>query len=121
MPKIKTTDQIRADKIIKTLRGHAEGHHSELADAWGISQPAVGKRLKSGNITLFDPSVLSINAQMRAGSGNTKFMGQVENWRKLLKESKVLENAYNSGKHRGMISLSPKDANGKNNKQLRRR
>lgn len=67
MPKIKTTDQIRADKIIKTLRGHAEGHHNELAECWGISQPAVGKRLKSGNITLFDlyraQDILNLNAR----------------------------------------------------------
>lgn len=54
MPKIKTTDQIRADKIIKTLRGHAEGHQDELAEVWGISQPAVSQRLRTGNITLFD-------------------------------------------------------------------
>lgn len=54
MPKIKTTDQIRADKIIKTLRGHAEGRQSELAEVWGISQPAVSQRLRTGNITLFD-------------------------------------------------------------------
>lgn len=67
MPKIKTNDQIRADKIIKTLRGHAEGRQSELAEAWEISQPAVSQRLKTGNITLFDlyraQSILNLDAR----------------------------------------------------------
>lgn len=54
MPKIKTNDQIRADKIIKTLRGHAEGRQNELAAVWGISRQAVSQRLRTGNITLYD-------------------------------------------------------------------
>ena len=54
MPKIKTNDQIRADKIKTLLQGCAKGHQDELAEVWGISQPAVSQRLRTGNITLYD-------------------------------------------------------------------
>lgn len=53
---------------------------------------------------IFQPDVLGFNAQMRAGSGAAKFMGQVEDWRKLLTGSKLLERAYGSDQHRGMIT-----------------
>jgi len=44
-------------------------------------------------LALFDPSVLGVNAQMRAGIVG-KFMGQATDWRKLLYESGILESAY---------------------------
>ena len=41
-------------KIIRVLKGAADGKHEQLADAWGISRQAADYRIKNGNITLLD-------------------------------------------------------------------
>lgn len=55
MPKIYASREERQKaKIIRELSGMAKGHQAELAELWGISQPAVSYRLKTGNISVID-------------------------------------------------------------------
>lgn len=55
MPKAFLTSESRREaEINRTLAAMAKGKQSQLAEVWGISQPAVHKRIKSGNITLLD-------------------------------------------------------------------
>ena len=55
MPKVYTNLADRqTQKIIRVLKGAANGKHDQLAEAWDISRQAVEYRLKHGNITLID-------------------------------------------------------------------
>lgn len=55
MPKVYTSTADRQQqKIIRILKGAANGQQNALADVWGISQQAVSHRLNTGNITLID-------------------------------------------------------------------
>ena len=55
MPKVYTNSADRqSQKIIRVLKGAADGKHEELADVWNISRQAVDYRIKHGNITLID-------------------------------------------------------------------
>ena len=55
MPRVYTSQAERQQaKIIRELSGMAKGHQAELAELWGISQPAVSYRLKTGNISVMD-------------------------------------------------------------------
>ena len=55
MPKVYLSgDDRRKQKIIRTLQGVAKGKQKDLSEVWGITQPAVSQRLKSGNVTLYD-------------------------------------------------------------------
>ncbi len=85
---------------------------SQLAKYAGVTDKDSFMRVNEllDGVSLFDPSVLNTNAQMRAGVGNTKFMGQAENWRKLLVGSHLLEKAYNSKQHRGLIDINERNA-----------
>lgn len=67
MPSVYLSQAERQErKIIRLLSGAAKGHQKDLAEIWNISQPAVSKRLASGNITLFElwqaSEVLQIDA-----------------------------------------------------------
>ena len=56
MPKIYTSEKDRINaRIQRTIAGYMAEHkvrQQDLADIWGITQPAVGYKLKSGSITL---------------------------------------------------------------------
>lgn len=55
MPKVYADgNQRQKAKIIRILCGATKGKQKDLAERWGISQPAVSQRLNNGNITLFD-------------------------------------------------------------------
>ena len=55
MPKVYTSSADKqAAKIIRVLKGAADGKHEQLADIWNISRQAVDYRIKHGNITLID-------------------------------------------------------------------
>ena len=55
MPKVYQGKEDRQKaKIIRILCGACKGKQKDLAERWGISQPAVSQRLNNGNITLFD-------------------------------------------------------------------
>lgn len=60
-------------------------------------------------LALFDPTVLGVNAQMRAGLVS-KFMGQTTDWRRLLYGSGLLEKAYQSNNNRGLIAINKDNA-----------
>lgn len=55
MPKVYTSSADRqSQRIIRVLKGAADGKHDALADVWDISRQAVDYRIKNGNITLLD-------------------------------------------------------------------
>lgn len=55
MPKVYTSSAERQEqRIIRTLKGAADGKHDALAAAWGITRQAADYRIKNGNITLLD-------------------------------------------------------------------
>ena len=55
MPKVYLSEEDRQkEKIIRALFWAAKGKQKDLAKVWNISQPAVSKRLSSGNVTLID-------------------------------------------------------------------
>lgn len=55
MPRVRLIEEERRrDAIIKFLSGMAAGHHKELAEVWGISQPGASYRIRHGNVTLLD-------------------------------------------------------------------
>lgn len=55
MPKVYTnTAERQAQRIIRTIKGAADGKHDALADCWDISRQAVDYRIKHGKITLLD-------------------------------------------------------------------
>lgn len=55
MPKAFLTSESRREaEINRMIAAMAKGKQSLLAECWGISQPAVCNRIKSGNITLLD-------------------------------------------------------------------
>lgn len=41
-------------KIIRLLKGAADGKHEQLADVWDVSRQAVDYRIKNGKVTLLD-------------------------------------------------------------------
>lgn len=55
MPKVYIDSAQRQEaRIIRVLKGAADGKHEQLADAWDVSRQAVDYRIKHGNITLLD-------------------------------------------------------------------
>ena len=55
MPRVYTSQAERQEaKIIRLLKGAADGKHEQLADAWEVSRQAVDYRIKHGNVTLLD-------------------------------------------------------------------
>ena len=60
-------------------------------------------------LALFDPTVLGVNAQMRAGLVS-KFMGQTTDWRRLLYGSHLLQDAYALRQNRGLIDINKDNA-----------
>jgi len=55
MPKVYLTKEDKREQEINTeLQRMAAGHHKELAEVWGISQPGASYRIRHGNITLLD-------------------------------------------------------------------
>ena len=55
MPKVYGSLAERQEaKIIRVLKGAADGKHEQLADAWDVSRQAVDYRIKHGNVTLLD-------------------------------------------------------------------
>lgn len=55
MPKVYTSLAERQEaKIIRLLKGAADGKHEQLADVWDVSRQAVDYRIKNGKVTLLD-------------------------------------------------------------------
>lgn len=55
MPRVYTSQAERQEaKIIRMLKGAADGKHEQLADVWDVSRQAVDYRIKNGKVTLLD-------------------------------------------------------------------
>lgn len=55
MPKVyMSAAEHQEARIIRVLKGAADGKHEQLADAWDVSRQAVDYRIKNGKITLLD-------------------------------------------------------------------
>jgi len=55
MPKVYTSLAEKQEaRIIRVLKGAADGKHEQLADVWDVSRQAVDYRIKNGKITLLD-------------------------------------------------------------------
>lgn len=68
MPKVYMSAAEKQEaRIIRVLKGAADGKHEQLANAWEVSRQAVDYRIKNGKITLLDlwkaRDVIDLDAQ----------------------------------------------------------